>query len=841
MKLRLLVLLLLFSVPNLATAQLIPERAKLFMSAHYLELEQLMETEVKDMPDPPTSKLFYLCLAYEKLKRYNKLFPCLDRMEDHIKNGDIALNDLDEMRKNSPILFGFAMMGSAMVGGESVLKGNATPFLYLLRAEAYTELRDYDKAIANAHLAYDAIPENWTMERSFRIYALTQLGLSNAFAGNEAEARKYAETLQNLSTSYPYSGLTDDKVTGVAKIYIALGDYKKAYDGLRSDSETFMKAFINITKPLTYLVTGGEMAKVSFEYQELPKEFMAVKTDFEVGNVKEARAGYDKLLAIPEVTGNGEIYWVLLYDRGRIAAQDGDHAAAIDYWKKAVEVIEQQRSSINTEANKIGFVGDKQEVYKKLVAMLFQEKRLPEAFDYLERSKSRALVDMLASKENFSVANGDAAKADELLKQADRIELDSRAQDLSAASGVAATSTAAPPKTAGEPAQAEASGIGATSSTQIALASPPNDSEKHQRSLAVVPVKETLAQTAPELLSLVSVTSTPIEKIQDRIGQDEALVEYYYDNSSLYVFVLTREGLQGERQDAAELPETIRQFRDALDRTGSGDYLPLSQKLYDQLIAPIDGMLAGKTKLILVPHGILHYLPFAALNDGKQFLLDKYGLRLLPSASVITYLKGRNTIRQGGLLAFGSPDLGDPKYDLAFAAEEAQAVARDVPHSRVFLHKDATESALQRNAANYSYLHFATHGKFDAAHPLQSAILLAPDQTSNGLLTVNKLYSMTLDADLVTLSACETGLGEIANGDDVVGLTRGFLYAGSRSIVASLWSVDDKATAALMERFYQNMKKMDKESALREAQIDTRQVFPHPYYWAAFQLTGQAN
>ena len=109
------------------------------------------------------------------------------------------------------------------------------------------------------------------------------------------------------------------------------------------------------------------------------------------------------------------------------------------------------------------------------------------------------------------------------------------------------------------------------------------------------------------------------------------------------------------------------------------------------------------------------------------------------------------------------------------------------------------------------------------------------------MLTVGELYSMNLNADLVTLSACETGLGKVANGDDVVGLTRGFLFAGARSIVASLWSVDDKATAMLMETFYRNLVIMDKEEALRQAQITIRKNFPQPFFWAAFQLTGRGN
>jgi CHAT domain-containing protein len=154
------------------------------------------------------------------------------------------------------------------------------------------------------------------------------------------------------------------------------------------------------------------------------------------------------------------------------------------------------------------------------------------------------------------------------------------------------------------------------------------------------------------------------------------------------------------------------------------------------------------------------------------------------------------------------------------------------------LRKEATEEALRTHSSGYNYIHFATHGQFSPDAPLQSALLLSPDSHSNGMLTVDKLYSMQLGANLVTLSACETGLSKVANGDDLVGLTRGFLYAGASSIVASLWKVDDLATSYLMIRFYKGMQKTDKRDALRKAQLETRRKYPHPYYWASFQLTG---
>jgi len=160
----------------------------------------------------------------------------------------------------------------------------------------------------------------------------------------------------------------------------------------------------------------------------------------------------------------------------------------------------------------------------------------------------------------------------------------------------------------------------------------------------------------------------------------------------------------------------------------------------------------------------------------------------------------------------------------------------------LLLRKQATETAIKRFGDQFRYIHFATHGTFDAEKPLSSGLLLSGDNENDGTLTVGELYDLRLPADLVTLSACETALGKVANGDDVVGFTRGFLYAGTSSIVSSLWKVDDQATSILMQQFYKSLKENDKRSALRTAQLMVKDTYnSHPYFWAAFQITGSVQ
>ena len=293
---------------------------------------------------------------------------------------------------------------------------------------------------------------------------------------------------------------------------------------------------------------------------------------------------------------------------------------------------------------------------------------------------------------------------------------------------------------------------------------------------------------------------------------------------------LDQVGLEGE----------VQTLRAAVEQSGSEAWQAVAGRLHARLWQPLEPLLGGASRVLIVAHGTLHYLPFAVLRgaDGK-LLVERYGLRFLPGASVLKFLRPSAT--GASLLALGNPDLGDARLDLNFAGEEARAVSGLFPDARLLLRQEASETNFRKAAGSFRRIHVASHGSFRADAPLASGLYLARDAENDGLLTVGELYDLSLSADLVTLSACETGLGKVVNGDDIVGLNRGFLYAGARSVVASLWSVEDQATSRLMQAFYRNLGKLDKVEALRQAQLSTRTAFPHPFYWAAFQLTGRAD
>jgi CHAT domain-containing protein len=201
----------------------------------------------------------------------------------------------------------------------------------------------------------------------------------------------------------------------------------------------------------------------------------------------------------------------------------------------------------------------------------------------------------------------------------------------------------------------------------------------------------------------------------------------------------------------------------------------------------------------------------------------------------------KRVIATKSLLILGNPELGSVELALPGAEQEAINIASQQSGATLLLRSDATETQVKQNGARFKVLHFASHGIFEPDAPLSSGLLLAKDEDNDGILTVRELYELNLNADLVTLSACETGLGKVANGDDVVGFIRGFLYAGTNSIISSLWKVDDQATSLLMQGFYQNMNDgLNKRIALKNAQLEIKDNYNrHPYYWAAFQLTGR--
>ncbi len=348
-----------------------------------------------------------------------------------------------------------------------------------------------------------------------------------------------------------------------------------------------------------------------------------------------------------------------------------------------------------------------------------------------------------------------------------------------------------------------------------------------------------------ELASLVSVNSLKFSTIQSYLAQDETMLEYYGEDSKLYAFIVTSQSIHMEKIENASLPQLLDDYSKNISLDRPVFRLQHARSFYDILIKPISRHLKKTKKLTIIPHGQLHRLPFNAfLDNANRYLIEKYSIGMLPSASVMEFLK-EGTTRNTHMLIMSNPYIEDYEPDqvpIFGTVKEAVALAGIFENARHLTGKDATETVLKKYGDVPSILHIASHAEFNESNPLLSRLLLAGDDTGDGSLTVNDLYNMDLNSYLVTLSACETGLGKNKNGDNIIGLVRGFFFAGAESIVNTLWKIDDEYSTIIMVNFYKNLSLYDKQEALRQAQLHfLRNVRSDPYFWASFQITGSSG
>lgn len=338
-----------------------------------------------------------------------------------------------------------------------------------------------------------------------------------------------------------------------------------------------------------------------------------------------------------------------------------------------------------------------------------------------------------------------------------------------------------------------------------------------------------------------------LAQLQALLRPDEGVVEFHAVGDKLVVWVIRADSFQGQALPVpqAALAKDVDDFRRSIiERRRDVDVL--GQALYAKLMAPLKLGSGDKQarRLFIVPHGPLHYLPFQALNDGQGYLISRAAISIWPSASVGGQLWARPNRAVSALLAFGNPATQE-NVPLPGAEREVKEVSELFKQKQVFVQQDATKLTFKLRANQSAVLHVAAHAEVDDVDPLFSRILLANDGQDRGLLEAREVYGLDMHSvSLVTLSACESGLGKVLKGDEIVGFTRSFLSAGASSMVASLWPVADNSTEALMTRLYQSMGEgSDLMDAMRTAQIDVQKQrrFAHPFFWAPFNVIGNGR
>lgn len=334
-----------------------------------------------------------------------------------------------------------------------------------------------------------------------------------------------------------------------------------------------------------------------------------------------------------------------------------------------------------------------------------------------------------------------------------------------------------------------------------------------------------------------------LQELQKTLGLGEGVLQFHVLDKRSIVWLVTRTGLSAAvvPQGQAGLAGLVENFRSSVIERRR-DTTTLAAALYKLLLAEID--LAPVQRLFVVPHGPLHYLPFQALHDGRGFLIERSALTVWPSSAVGARLLVRGNAPTPQLLGFGNPST-DKNVPLPGAEREVQQVARLFSRSEVFVQQDATKERFKAGAGRANIVHVAAHAELDDVDPLFSRILFATSATEPGLLEAREIYSLDLrGVRLITLSACESGLGRVARGDEIIGFTRSLLSAGTSSIVASLWPVADDSTDLLMGRLYRELSTgRDLMASMQQAQLEVQKTrrFAHPFFWAPFNVIGNGR
>ncbi len=512
----------------------------------------------------------------------------------------------------------------------------------------------------------------------------------------------------------------------------------------------------------------------------------------------------------------------LLVMMGLTYMGDTKGSEAIPYLIRAVEKIEQGTADLRVQELLAGYLAGHEDIFSLLVQLLASFGRTDEAFEYSERARARAFLQDLV---NPRLEPGQGADA-ELVREAEGLR--KRILDV------------------------ERRMIAATGDDREHLATELKQTRDEYQSLRV-----RLKVTRPAPASRIHVEPQPIPKIREHIGPETTLVSYYIASFQAHAWVLDKERLQHVTLsfDPRDLLPTALCWAERIGRLKRGRGVrPLdsqcpggttgAEELYRNLIAPLRPYIRHP-RLIIVPHGELHSLPFAALRDPRtgRYLIQDYTLSYAPSAGVLGLLHGRETPVEGKALVLGSPEKADPRFGpIPAARKEAEAVGRLLGTPPLF-GKEATEGGLYDLAGKIELLHIAAHGLYEPRSPLFSRLVLAPDQERDGNLEVHEILS-ELDlsgVNLVVLSACETARGERSRGDEITGLTRAFLHAGSPGVISTLWNIDDEAASVLMQDFYRRLLAgAAVADALREAQMSllSRREYGDPFFWAAFSLTG---
>lgn len=685
-------------------------------------------------------------------------------------------------------------------------------------------------------------------------YAAYGLGRSYFLTGDLDQATTYFQQALVLARNEPplMTALVNEYL---GRVHIERGEYAAA---------------LKILEPLHKVYTEAHNAREAARVRALIGQAYDRQ-----GVFAQAKANYEEALnafaGLTDRVNQAAVYYAL----GELEMKQKNYNAANAYLKQSIDVTEDMRRVATSQDLMAAFSASVQDRYDAYIECLMeQHEQQPsgefaiKAFETSELSRARTLADMLlAFRTNLAPGvDPKLAARQRALRQSLRNQENDKIDLLA--------KTATPEK------------LKALEEETARL-----ETEYKQ-------VNEAIRSRFPSYDELSRPTAWDLQHIQEKIPDDDAvLLEYSLGATNSYAWTITRSEFKSYKLPPQNvIKEAVQRVYPLLSTSpapgAENELAQATAKLSQIVLAPVAASL-NKQRIIVVADGALNYVPFQLLqasSDAKEPLISKYEVINVPSASILGQLrqeKQQRRPRSKILAMFGNPafdsnyaqlkdstaadsvaavsergpralrnveinaDTFDPStiQPLAYSKFELKNVSEIAgPKTFVASGFNASRQVLETmDLSKYSILHFATHGLLDPQNPQRSGFFLSTVDTAgqrqDGFITLQDIYRLQAPVDLVVLSACRTGLGKEVRGEGLIGLTRGFMYAGASSVVASLWKVDDEATAELMKYFYANMlqKGMRPAEALRAAQNTLRQdpQWASPHYWAGFTLQGE--
>jgi len=659
----------------------------------------------------------------------------------------------------------------------------------------YQSLGQYDKAIGQYRAA---LPVASKIQQA-RIFASNAELLQAVGAPGPAFAI-YKEA-QSLLVPGSDSSLEVTILTGIGRSLMAMHVFKEAEKSF-AQARSLVEGTSNTPAKAGIIASTGEL-----------QYWMAISSMVNPSpRFKQALKNYEEALPLMRAIGDrsGEIG--VLTNSGLVYDAKGKSKEALAYYIQALDKMEQLQTQARLEEFRGNIADQSAALYARAIQLEVETHQLEAAFALSERARARLFLDQLGNTriDDIKQASSEFLSREEQLRR-ESIKLERQlGQELSKPSQ-----------------ESNSERVTTLQSRLVAVRS------------SFETLMNELKLSNPRYAGFLSVSPITMAEAQQRLDPATTIVSFYTEPRETLAFILTKTNFKVKKLEVgqAELIHEISTFRDF---AGESEVSPSLRILHKALIAPIRSELKT-AKLVFVPHGVLHELPFAALTpDGHHFLSDDFSISNLPSVSALSYLHSKMSFSvPQALVLVSNQEEGFPL--LSSADDEGKTVAA-LFDTKPLLGKGATASILRKDAANYDILHLVAHFEINRKNPMASRILLSRgEKGDDSPLDLTGVYGLPLrKTDLVVLSGCQSQSGKRTRGDDIIGLSQAFLYAGSASVVASLWNVDDDATKLLMVAFYTHLRqqKLSKSDALRAAQLEVRRKYPSPFYWAGFVLTG---